>query len=287
MQTTLWRGSSRIYQFKCLKWVRFSVKHKTYLCNCNKSCFPPVLGMSTDVCLCLCAHRGRMTPGSPAVNHTDVTRSRWPIKNLGQTPNHSCALRVFSSTLCHCFFTDLFPFPFSPSRRATGVFFCTHMHTHAHIPKKTHARTHTRTQYTLLLFINLQGVNWNPPWVSAVPAFPLSLSVKVPLGGNRGGGWWRKESSTVSPVTGQLNIHRSHWIKLCSQLVSASLNGEKKRKMPGAKYVNPWVLCVRCVPGSLAVASLSHQTLIPTCMWSGAWNLLNCAIIRKRIHLEH
>ena len=111
-----------------------------------------------------------------------------------------------------------------------GFFFFYHTHTHAHIPKKTHARTHTRTQYTLLLFINLQGVNWNPPWVSAVPAFPLSLSVKVPLGGNRGGGWWWKESSTVSPVTGQLNIHRSHWIKLCSQLVSASLNGGKKKR---------------------------------------------------------
>ncbi len=33
----------------------------------------PVLGADMRVCLCLCAQRVKMTPRSPAVNHTVVT----------------------------------------------------------------------------------------------------------------------------------------------------------------------------------------------------------------------
>lgn len=145
--------------------------------------FASVSGPDTCVCLCLCADCVEMTPRSPAGNHTVVTRSRWPIKkSFGQISNQSCALRVHHATDCHCFFTALFPFPFSPSYWATGVF-SPHMdvHAHEHMQKKRmHAHTHQRsTPYYSLLICRALIETPLSPSCTCIPSLIISQGAFV------------------------------------------------------------------------------------------------------------
>lgn len=148
--------------------------------------------MDVGVCLCLCAHKVKMTPRSPAVNHTVVTRSRWPIKNPRANtqsqlcsegpPRHSLPLRFHSS----------FPLPFSASRWATGVF-SPHMDTHTHMntcKKHMHTRTHKRrTAYYSLLICRALIETPLSPSHTCIPSLIISQGA---FGGRRegdGGGW--------------------------------------------------------------------------------------------------
>lgn len=160
------------------------------------------------------------------------------LKILGQIPNQSCALRVFHTTVCRCFFTALFPFRSFLHTERQGSFHHTWTHTHMNTCKKhMHTRTHkwSTAYYSLLICRALIETPLSPSH-TCIPSLIISQGA---FGGRREGGWWRKDRTPESPVTGQLYIHRSDWIKLSSQLVFAfsSIGGKKDAWSKTCGYV--------------------------------------------------
>lgn len=168
------------------------------------------------------------------------------LKILGQIPNQSCAPRVFHTTV---FFTDLFPFRPLHHAERQGSFHhaCSHIHMNT-CKKHMHTRTHKRSTpyYSLLI---CRALIETPLSLSRTCIPSLIISQGAFGGRGRRGGWWREERTLESPVTGQLYIHRSDWIKLSSQSVSASssISGEKR-----CLEQNMWIyesVGVQCVLG--------------------------------------
>lgn len=133
------------------------------------------------------------------------------LKISGQTPNQSCVLRVFHSTVNHWLFTSSFFSVLSITLSDRGLL-TTRGHTHTWADAETRAHTHTSTHYTLLLFINLQGVNWIPPESDRTCSPSLIISQGA-FGGKQNGGWAWMERHPES-VTVQLYFCRHDSIQM-------------------------------------------------------------------------
>lgn len=191
------------------------------------------------------------------------------LKILGQIPNQSCALRALHATVCHCFFTALFPFHSLHHAERQGSSHHTWTRIHMNTCKKhMHTRTHKRsTPYYSLLICRALIETPLSPSCTCIPSLIISQGA---FGGKKRGGWWWKES----PVTGQLYMHTSHWIKLSSQLVSASSSISGKKV---CLEQNMWIresTRVQSMQG-LPLPSVSHPNIIWPQPRSGAWKCLD------------
>lgn len=103
-------------------------------------------------------------------------------------PNQSCALRVLHATVCHSFFTALFPFRSLHHTEHQGSFLA-HVDTHTHEPmQKTHARTHAHINavYLITLLLICRALIENPLSLSST-CIPSLIISQGAFGGRREG----------------------------------------------------------------------------------------------------
>lgn len=201
----------------------------------------PVSAMSVcvRVCFCLCAHRVKITRGSPAVNHTVVTRSRWPIKKiLSKYP-----IRAVESSPLHtfCRHRRLFtaPPPSLHHRERQGSF---HLHartrTHERIGRKC-ARAHTHERSTPYYSLLICRALIETPLSLSHTCFPSLIISQGAFGGD--GGRKREIQRLLWPTGWTFTDQTGFDLKPVGVCFHQWGGKKKKKTMPGAKWVNQYV----------------------------------------------